>query len=66
MDIKEWFYKWQKLLQDYTLPYIRVISQEDFEAQFKFTMIPLFDITGRSQCLKFFETLTRKPFKICL
>jgi hypothetical protein len=58
MDIKEWFYKWQKLLQDYTLPYIRVISQEDFEAQFKITMIPLFDITGRSQYLKFFETLT--------
>ena len=34
MDIEEWFYKWKKLLQDYTLPYIRVISQEDFEAQF--------------------------------
>ena len=34
MDIKEWFDKWQKLLQDYTLPYIKVISQEDFKAQF--------------------------------
>jgi hypothetical protein len=34
MDIKEWFCTWQKLLQDYTLPYIKVISQEDFEAQF--------------------------------